>query len=192
MRVQWARICTLSSPRQPQGRFWTSLLQKGALSAAEDRVVRQLQHLQRLRSSAAPAFWLSAGLGWFAGGAGLALPPVPAAPSCFPRSTPSTAPAAASPLRPTYRVRALCRRVSAEKWKTRALSPSPTGGHCPHAVWERQARGSGLAGERGGSGTPRAVPCPVFCCSALCGLRSSCGAVCLCASSVKQSRCSPP
>lgn len=176
MRLPWAHIHTFSSPNEPQGQFWTNLLQKGGISAAEAWVVRQLQHLPCLRSSAALAFLgfqlflvnLLVVLAWL-------FFPLPVVESYFPCNTPTTAQAAARPPPP----HALGVRVLQEglcPGKAKALSALPTGGHCHHSVsgavlQTRQGSGhpacSGLGGKRGACGTCRAAPWPALSFAAL-------------------------
>lgn len=67
MTLQWAHIRALCSHLQPQGEFGINLLQSRDVSTGVVCVVRLLQHLPCLSSSAHRWFWLAAfsgGVAW--------------------------------------------------------------------------------------------------------------------------------
>lgn len=184
MRLPWAHIHTFSSPDEPQGQFWTNLLQKGGISAAEAWVVRQLQHLPCLRSPAALAFLgfqlflvnLLVGLAWlffpFASSGELF-------PLQYPHYSSGSSQASSTPCAgcPGSAGGSLPREgegsVPVAHW--RSLSP--------RCFWSSSADKAGLrapcllrAGWEAGSLWDLqgcTLACPVFCCSSLYDLRSS-------------------
>jgi len=135
MRLPWAHICILSSPNEPQGQLWTKLLQKGGVCAAEDWVVRQLQHSPCLRSSAAQAFlavscsqsvfwWCWLGFFPFASSGELF-------PLKYPHYSPGSSQASSTPCVGVQALReGLC----------------PTAGHCHRSILELTRQGLGLGG----------------------------------------------